>query len=143
MSLFKVFDIAGSGMSAQSLRLNITASNIANADSASSSVNQTYRAREPVFAAVLNSQDSAGFDSNPGQPGGVRVLGVVQSQAPLRKEYQPNNPLADKNGYVHLPNVNIVEEMANMIAASRSYQSNVEVVNASKQMLLRTLALGQ
>ena len=144
MSLFKVFDIAGSGMSAQSLRLNVTASNIANADSASSSINQTYRAREPVFAAVLNSQTGGGFDTGTnGQTAGVRVLGVVQSNAPLRKEYQPNNPLADKQGYVHLPNVNLVEEMANMISASRSYQSDVEVVNASKQMLLRTLALGQ
>jgi flagellar basal-body rod protein FlgC len=146
MSLFKVFDIAGSGMSAQSLRLNITASNIANADSAASSVNQTYRAREPVFAAALRSQGGDGFNSSfngSGQSDGVRVLGVVQSQAPLRKEYQPNNPLADKQGYIHLPNVNLVEEMANMIAASRSYQSNVAVVNASKQMLLRTLALGQ
>lgn len=139
MSLLNVFDIAGSGMSAQSVRLNITASNMANADSVSSSIDRTYRARHPVFQTILDEiglQDSSSL-------GGVRVAGVVESSKPLRSEYQPDNPLADKDGYVHMSNVNIIEEMTNMIAASRSYQTNVEVVNASKQMLLRTLALGQ
>lgn len=139
MSLANIFDIAGSGLSAQALRLNITASNIANAESVSSSVNQTYRARHPVFASVM---DSFRFDNS--QPSaGVQVLGVVESQAPLRKEYQPDHPQSDDDGYIYLPNVNIVEEMANLISASRSYQSNVEAINASKQMLLQTLTLGQ
>jgi flagellar basal-body rod protein FlgC len=139
MSLANIFDIAGSGLSAQALRLNITASNIANAESVSSSVNQTYRARHPVFASLM---DSFRFDS--GQPSaGVQVLGVVESQAPLRKEYQPDHSQSDDDGYIYLPNVNMVEEMANLISASRSYQSNVEAINASKQMLLQTLTLGQ
>jgi flagellar basal-body rod protein FlgC len=137
MSLFNVFDIAGSGMSAQSLRLNTTASNISNANSVSSSVDQTYRARHPIFSTVygdyLNDSASAG----------VKVDGIVESQAPLRKEYRPEHPKADEEGYVFMPNVNAVEEMANMISASRSFQSNVEVLNTSKQMLLRTLSLGQ
>jgi flagellar basal-body rod protein FlgC len=137
MALFNVFDIAGTGMSAQSLRLNVTSSNLANAESVSSSINSTYRARHPVFAALLNAraQDPATV--------GVKVLGVVESQAPLRTSYAPDHPLADGQGYIHMPNVNVVEEMANMISASRSYQSNVEVVNTGKQLLLRTLALGQ
>lgn len=138
MSLFKVFDVAGSALSANSLRLNVTASNLANADSVSSSTGETYRARQPVFAAMLDQlggEDQAGV--------GVRVRGIVESQAPLRQEYAPDNPMADENGNIHLPNVNVVEEMANMIAASRSYQSNVEVINTAKQLMLRTLTLGQ
>lgn len=137
MGLYNIFDIAGSGLSAQSLRLNVTASNLANADSASSSTAQTYRARHPVFSAVLNEA------VNDGSAVGVRVRGIVESQAPLRTQYSPGHPLADANGYLHLPNVNVVEEMANMISASRTYQSNLEVMNTSKQLLLRTLALGQ
>jgi len=137
MSLFKVFDIAGSAMSAQSVRLNTVASNLANAESASSSINETYRARTPVFAAVMDALQ------NDGSAAGVKVLGIVESQAPLRREYRPEHPLADESGYINLPNVNAVEEMTNMISASRSYQTNVEVINTSKQMLLRTLSLGQ
>lgn len=136
MSFFKVFDVAGSAMSAQSLRLNVTASNLANADSASSSTNQTYRAREPVFAAMM---DEAGDGSSVG----VKLRGVVESQAPLRKEYAPDNPMANKDGYVFMPNVNTVEEMANMISASRSYQTNVQVVDTTKQLMLKTLTLGR
>jgi flagellar basal-body rod protein FlgC len=136
MSLFDVLNIAGSGLSAQSLRLNVTASNLANAESISSSTDSTYRARHPVFAAVMADVE------NSETGGGVKVLGVVESQAPLRKEYQPEHPLADEQGYIYLPNVNAVEEMANMISASRSYETNVEVINTSKQLLLKTLALG-
>jgi flagellar basal-body rod protein FlgC len=139
MSLFRIFDIAGSGMSAQSVRLNATASNIANGESVSSSIDKTYRARHPVFATVMNEFQ---FDEE-GATGGVQIKGIVESQAPLRQEYQPDHPMADEQGYVYFPNVSIVEEMANMIAASRSYQSNVEVMNASKQMLIHTLNLGQ
>ena len=136
MSLFAIFDIAGSAMSAQSVRLNITASNLTNADTVSGNPATTYRARQPVFAAVL--QGAAGAPDV-----GVKVQGIVESTAPLRSEYQPNNPQADAKGYIYMPNVNAVEEMANMISASRSYQSNAEVINTSKQLLMRTLALGQ
>lgn len=134
MSLFRIFDISGSALYAQTLRLNTTASNMANADSISSSTATTYRARQPVFATQLDAAQN--------EAAGVDVLGIVESQTPLRREYRPDHPLADPNGYVNLPNVNPIEEMANMISASRSYQSNVEVLNTSKQMLMRTLSLG-
>ncbi len=137
MSLFNIFDIAGSALSAQALRLNVTASNMANAESASSSVAQTYRARRPVFAALMDPLAPAAGST------GVKVLGVVESSAPLRSLYAPEHPLADDQGYIHLPNVNVVEEMADMISASRSFQGNAELINTSKQMLLKTLALGQ
>ncbi len=138
MSLFNVFDTAGTGMYAQSVRLNTTSSNLANANSASSSIDRTYRAREPVFGQILKDPFSPD-----GTAIGVKVLGVVESQAPLRREYNPGNPNADEEGYVYMPNVNVVEEMANMISASRSYQTNVEVMNTAKEMLMRTLAMGQ
>ncbi len=127
-------------MSAQSLRLNVTASNLANAESISSSINETYRARQPVFGALLDTLRGMPQDR---AAAGVRVLGIVESQAPLRSQYAPDHPLADAQGYIHLPNVNAVEEMTNMISAARSYQSNVEAINTAKQLLLRTLALGQ
>jgi len=136
MSLFKVFDIAGSGMTAQSVRMNTTASNIANANSVSSSIDQVYRGRHPVFAAQLE-------DAQRQQDAGVKVLGIVESDAPPNVEYAPNHPLADENGYVYKPNVNIMEEMANMISASRAYETNVQTADAAKQMLMRTLRLGQ
>ena len=135
---FKVFDIAGSGMNARNLRLNLIASNLSNADSVSSSIDQTYRSRQPVFKAELNNvldkQNSAS---------GVRVMGVVESKTPLRMEYMPNHPMANEDGYVYKPNVNVVEEMANMMSASRSYQTNVEVINTAKQLMLQTLRMGQ
>ncbi len=137
MSLTKVFDIAGSAMSAQSLRLNTTASNLANAESASSSVDETYRARHPVFSAVMREMN------NPNAGVGVRVAGVVESQAPLQQRFEPDNPLANEEGYVFMPNVNPVDEMVNMISASRSYQNSVEVMNTSKQLMLATLRIGQ
>lgn len=135
---FKIFDIAGSGMNAQALRLNLVASNLANADSVSSSLEQTYKARQPVFAAQLQDlldQQSAAT--------GVNVLGVVESQAPLKMEYAPDHPMADLQGYIFKPNVDTVEEMANMISASRSYQNNVEVINTAKQLMLQTVRMGQ
>ena len=135
MSLFTVFNTAGSSLHAQTVRLNTTASNLANADSVSSSTTTTYRARHPVFATQLKDGDDAAA--------GVDVLGIVESQAPLRREYQPNHPLANQEGYVMMPNVNPIDEMADMISASRTYQSNVEVMNTSKQLLLKTLALGE
>ncbi len=138
MSMFKVFDVAGSAMSAQSLRLNVTASNMANANSVSSSEGETYRARQPVFAAMLE-QANGGQQANVG----VQVKGIVESQAPLQRQFNPNHPMANEEGYVFMPNVNVVEEMANMISASRSYQSNVEVINTAKQLMMKTLTMGQ
>lgn len=138
MSLFRIFDIAGSAMSAQSVRLNTTASNLANADSVSSSADTTYRARRPVFAAALD--DAMGSD---GSSTGVEVKGIVESDAPLIREYNPNSPMADKDGYIFRPNVNQVEEMADMMSASRAYQTNVQVADSAKQMLLQTLRIGK
>jgi len=139
MSSFKTFDIAGSGMSAQSVRLNATASNLANSDSVSGSPNSTYKARHPVFEAV---RASLGLSKD--QPGAaVKVSNIVEKNAPPVARYEPGNPLADANGYVYAPNVNVVEEMVDMISASRSYQNNVEVMNTSKEMMLATLRLGQ
>lgn len=137
MSLFNVFDISGSALNAQSVRLNTTSSNLANADSASSSIETTYKARQPVFSALMADQ----FDTSQGI--GVQVLGIVEKDTPLRQEYNPGHPLANEEGYVFMPNVNVVEEMTNMISASRSFQTNVEVMNTAKQMLLRALSLGQ
>ena len=137
MSFFNIFDIAGSAMSSETVRLNVTASNLANAQSVGSSEATTYHARHPVFSAVMKSlQGDADIY-------GVQVTDVVESKAPMEKRYQPENPLANEEGYVFLPNVNIVDEMANMISASRSYQSNVEVLNTSKQLMLATLRMGQ
>jgi flagellar basal-body rod protein FlgC len=141
MSLFNVMNVAGSALAAQSIRLNTTASNMANANSASSSIESTYRARHPVFMPAVDETLDFDLDGDAGV--GVDVAGVIESQAPLRREYQPGHPLADESGYVFMPNVNVVEEMANMISASRSYQTNIEIMEASKQMLTRTLALGQ
>ena len=138
MSLFNVFSISGSGMSAQSVRLNTTASNIANADSVSSSVDKTYRARHPVFAAEM--QKAAGGKN---ESVGVQVLGVVESDKPLNVEYAPDHPMADGEGYIYKPNVNVIEEMTNMISASRSYQTNVQIAESAKSMLTKTLTLGQ
>lgn len=139
MSSFKIFEIAGSGMSAQSVRLNTTASNLANADSVGSTPEGVYKARHPVFEAVR-----ASLSLNKEQPGAaVRINGIVENQAPATARYEPGNPLADANGYVYAPNVNVVEEMVDMISASRSYQNNVEVMNTSKEMMLATLRMGQ
>lgn len=145
MSLFRIFDIAGSAMSAQSVRLNTTASNLANAESVSSSAETTYRARRPVFAAALAGALRDGTQgSNDGEAAlGVEVKGIVESQAPLVREYNPAHPMADKDGFIYRSNVNQVEEMADMMSASRSYQTNVQVADSAKQMLLQTLRLGK
>jgi len=135
MSLMGVFNISSSAMNAQSVRLNTTASNLANAESVSSTEEGAYRARQPVFETVLNNLT--------GEVGGVKIADVVKSEAPVMKQYSPGNPLADKEGYIYRSNVNAMEEMANMISASRSYQNNVQVMNTSKEMLMSTLRLGQ
>lgn len=142
MSLYSIFNVAGSGMAAQSLRLNTVASNLANAESVSGTPQGAYRAREPLFAAVHSQQSgSAGADADASQ--GVQVLGVTESQAEIPQRYEPGNPLANADGYVYASNVNPVDELVNMISASRSYQNNVEVMNSAKQLMLKTLTLGQ
>ena len=138
MSLFNALDVAGTGMNAESYRLNVVASNLANADSATSSNGQPYRAREVVFAAQPLNAPGAGAGVD-----GVRVAGVVQKPGPMRMVYDPGNPLADKQGYVAYPNVNPVDEMVNMIAASRTYQADVNVATTTKNLLLKTITLGQ
>lgn len=148
MSLLNVFDIAGSGMSAQSVRLNTISSNVANAESVSSSTEETYRSRQPVFSVIKQRVDANGYalpinNQNSAAGAGVQVLGIVESDGELPKRYEPNHPMADENGYVTYPNVNVVEEMANMISASRSFQTNVEVMSTAKQMMQRVLTLGQ
>lgn len=138
MPSMNIFDIAGSGMNAQSLRLNLVASNISNANSVSSSLDEVYKSRQPVFKAELKSvMDTQNASSK------VNVVGIVESQAPAVMEYAPHHPMADANGYIYKPNVNTVEEMANMMSASRSYQNNVEVLNTAKQLMLQTLKMGQ
>lgn len=136
MSLSNVFSIAGSALTAQSMRLNLVASNIANAESATSSTGQPYRGRHVVFTAIPVSADQP-------QVAGVRVTSVVEDKSPPILKYDPANPLADARGYVNMPNVNPVEEMADMISASRSYQTNVEVMSTAKTLLQKTLQLGQ
>ena len=135
MSLFKTFDIAASGVGAQSLRLNTTASNLANAESAAGPGGQAYRARQVVFqSAPLDARDRASA--------GVKVKSVIEDTAAPRRVHDPKHPLADETGYVTLPNVNVAEEMVNMLSASRSYQSNLEVMNTAKSLMLKTLTLG-
>lgn len=147
MSLASVFNIAGTGMSAQSTRLNTISSNIANAETVSSSIDKTYRARHPVFATLFESSmqgDRGSLFAEQDQAGrGVQVLGVVEDQSSLMPRYEPNHPAADEKGYVYYPNVNVVEEMADMISASRAFQTNVEMMNTAKQMMQRVLTLGQ
>lgn len=133
MSMFSVFDIAGSAMSAQSQRMNVTASNLANADSVAGPDGEAYRAKQVLFESQAQAQGV----------GGVGVREVVEDPTPMRMEYRPGHPLADEEGYVTMPNVDPVHEMVNMISASRSYQANIEVMNTSQQMMLKTLTLGE
>lgn len=149
MSLNQIFDIAGSGMSAQSIRLNTTSSNIANAETASSSTDEVYRARKPIFSAIHQEmmgggqRDMFGFSEGELQSKGVNVDAIVESDAELQMRYQPEHPMANEEGYVFYPNVNVVEEMADMMSASRSFQTNVEVMNTAKSMMQRIMTLGQ
>ncbi|ANY88723.1 MULTISPECIES: flagellar basal body rod protein FlgC [Pseudomonas] len=147
MSLASVFNIAGSGMSAQNTRLNTVASNIANAETVSSSIDQTYRARHPVFATTFQQAQSGAGQSlfqDQGEAGqGVQVMGIVEDQSNLEARYEPNHPAANKDGYVYYPNVNVVEEMADMISASRAFQTNAELMNTAKTMMQKVLTLGQ
>ncbi|HEY2590525.1 MAG TPA: flagellar basal body rod protein FlgC [Steroidobacteraceae bacterium] len=151
MSSFKIFDVAGSGLAAESVRLNTVASNLANADSVSGDPSTVYRARHPVFEAVRAAvaaglgPASAGFGAGGESASGaaVRVTGVVESTSPPQVRHDPGNPLADAQGNVYAPNVNVIEEMTDMISASRAYQNDVEVMNTSKDLMLATLKLGE
>jgi flagellar basal-body rod protein FlgC len=146
MSAFKIFDISGSGLAAESVRLNTIASNLANADSETGSPATVYRARHPVFEAVRDAVASFGNNESTDDAGAdtaVRVAGIMQSDAPPTVTHDPGNPLADANGNVYSPNVNVIEEMTDMISASRAYQDNVEVMNTTKDLMLATLKLGQ
>jgi flagellar basal-body rod protein FlgC len=135
MSLLNVFTITSTALSAQSQRLNVVASNLANADSAVSANGTPYKARQVVFEALPLNTPTPGM--------GVKVREVVEDQSTPRMVFNPNHPLADTQGYVTMPNVNVVEEMTNMISASRTYQMNVDIMNTAKTLLLKTLALGQ
>jgi len=137
MSLFDVFSVASSALAAQSQRLNVTASNLANADSVASPDGTAYKARQVIFSAAPQDEDgTAGVT-------GVTVAGVIEDQSPAKSVFNPGHPLADAQGYVKMPNVNVVDEMVNMMSASRSYQSNVDVMNTAKTLLQKTLTLGQ
>ncbi len=137
--MFDTINIAGSGMNAQNVRLNAIASNMANADSISSNAKDTYRAKHAKFETIM-----AQMGRSPGviPAGGVRVKEIVEDQSELKAEYNPNHPMANEQGYIYRPNVDTVEEMANMLSASRSYEMNIEVMNTTKQLLLRTIQLG-
>jgi flagellar basal-body rod protein FlgC len=139
MSLFNVFNVSGSALNAETIRLNTTASNLANAESTNGDVTKVYRARHPVFQSMMDSE--ASFDDQDSSTG-VRVLGVVESTAPPLKSYQPAHPLADKDGYVYTSNVNSIEEMTNMISANRSFATNVESINTARDLLLKVIAMG-
>ncbi|MEW5881595.1 MAG: flagellar basal body rod protein FlgC [Pseudomonadota bacterium] len=134
MSLFKVFNVSGSAVSAQSQRLNVVASNLANAESVAGPDGQPYKARQVVFQTQMQDADPTSA--------GVRVAQVIEDNSAPRRIHDPQHPLADENGYVTMPNVNVVEEMVNMISASRSYQTNVDVMNTAKTLLQKTLQLG-
>jgi flagellar basal-body rod protein FlgC len=133
MSLFNIFNVSGSAMSAQAQRLNTVASNLANADSATSASGEAYRAKQVVFEAVPLASGATS----------VKVQQVVEDASPLKQVYDPKHPMADEKGYVAMPNVNVVDEMVNMLSASRSYQTNVETMNAAKTLLMKTLTIGQ
>ena len=140
MSLFNVFNVAGSALNAETIRLNTTASNLANAESVNGDATKTYRARHPVFQSMMDTSNPFNDDSDASV--GVRVLGVVESTAPPLMRYAPDNPLANKDGYVFSSNVNSIEEMTNMISANRTFATNVEAINTARDLLLKTIAMG-
>ena len=140
MSMFKIFDVSGSAVSAQSQRLNVVASNLANADTVAGPDGQPYKARQVVFTTELMGAGSAlGVNG----AAGVRVSNITENETPGRRVHDPKHPSADADGYVTYSNVNAVEEMVNMISASRSYQSNIEVMNTARTLLQKTLQMGQ
>ena len=141
MSLFNIFNVSGSALNAETIRLNTTASNLANAESVSGDATKIYRARHPVFQSMLDTSNP--FADAEGASSGVRVLGVVESKAPPLMRYAPDNPLANKDGYVFTSNVNSIEEMTNMISANRSFATNIEAINTARDLLLKTISMGR
>ncbi len=139
MALFDVFDISASGMHVQNVRLNTVASNLANAETVATREEDAYRSKQPVFEEILDQINRPAIE----KAGGVRVKEVAVSDAPVTKRFSPGHPMANEAGYIFTTNVNPVEEMANMMSASRGYESNVEVINTTKQLLMRTLRMGQ
>ena len=138
MSFDKIFGIAGSALNAQSVRMNLTASNLANAGTVSGSEQEAFRGKRPIFKAILEQQ-------GPGQvvdyQGGVSIAQIQDDPTPVRRVMDPGNPVADKEGYVYTSNVNEMGEMVDMVAASRAYQNNVEVINTARQLMMRTLEI--
>lgn len=143
MSLSSIFDIAGSGMSAQMVRLNVAASNITNAETMASSPESTYKARAAIFESLVNENFDYDNFANGDAPGrGVKVAEVIETDKDVRKEYRPNHPMADENGFVYMPNINSLEEMTNIISASRDYQRNIQVMTTARNMIQKTLQMG-
>jgi flagellar basal-body rod protein FlgC len=140
MSLFNVFNVSGSALNAETIRLNTTASNLANAESVNGDSSKIYRARHPVFQTLMDRSDPFAEEQNAAS--GVRVVGVVESTAPPTQRYAPENPLANKDGYVFTSNVNSIEEMTNMISANRSFATNIDAINTAKDLLLKTISMG-
>jgi flagellar basal-body rod protein FlgC len=140
MSLFNVFNVAGSALNAETVRLNTTASNMANAESVNGDPSKVYRARQPVFQTMMDDSalDSDGEDAS----AGVRVLGVIESTTPPIERYEPNNPQANKDGYIYMSNVNSIEEMTNMISANRTFATNVDAISTARDLLLKTISMG-
>jgi flagellar basal-body rod protein FlgC len=140
MSLFNVFNVSGSALNAETVRLNTTASNMANAESVSGDPSKVYRARQPVFQTMMDDSalDSDGEDAS----AGVRVLGVIESTTPPIERYEPNNPQANKDGYIYMSNVNSIEEMTNMISANRAFATNIDAINTARDLLLKTISMG-
>jgi flagellar basal-body rod protein FlgC len=138
MALMSIFDIAGSALTAQSQRMNVAASNLANADSIAGPDGRAYRARQVVFQMAPAPGQAAGQET-----GGVKVVGVIEDPSPLRRRFDPKHPMADESGYITLPNVDPLAETINMISASRSYQANVEVMNTARALMQKTLTILQ
>jgi flagellar basal-body rod protein FlgC len=137
--LFSVFNVAGSALNAETIRLNTTASNLANAESVNGDPSKVYRARQPVFQTMV---DQSGFGQDEEDSAGVRVLGIVQSAAPPTARFEPENPAANKDGYVYMSNVNSIEEMTNMISANRAFATNIDAINTARDLLLKTISMG-
>jgi flagellar basal-body rod protein FlgC len=138
--LFSVFNVAGSALNAETIRLNTTASNLANAESVNGDASKVYRARQPVFQSMVDQSDFGLPDEN--STTGVRVLGIVESKAPPTERFEPENPAANKDGYVYMSNVNSIEEMTNMISANRAFATNIDAINTARDLLLKTISMG-
>jgi len=140
LSLFSVFNVAGSALNAETVRLNTTASNLANAESVNGDASKVYRARQPVFQTMVDQSDFGLDDQD--SSAGVRVVGVVESATPPMARYEPQNPAANQDGYIYMSNVNSIEEMTNMISANRAFATNIDAINTARDLLLKTISMG-